>query len=472
MEKLRARQVSTGENPTASPSRRFSCVGGINESLNMCAVIEQHANASTSSVKPKSSTPMTMDSQLSQQASKVIQKLSKLAQRERIEKKESRPAQEVAAVVHQKLCKFAGGENSLSKMFTQYDPHRWGKVSYDHFRDSLNISSSGVSDPEMNALLSQIDPYKTGMIDYTRIAHSLKKVGGSPAVETSRGPIAVSDALTIDEASSTTVHTRTSPATSTKSIKSGVYSTRETRVSENVWEALHGYGSADHKGKHAHRSMSAPPGLRAMSLTQYNKSFTGKQKASAPTKSGLGVESPLRDAILSSSESKMVDHDSESPQTDISPERKSSLQTANSAVFENSFCIQLGGRLNTLKHQLQKSDVSKSGVVNEDEFKTALSKVGIFGTSKQVSSLFHSYADQISDKTAIGIQIQHETNFAAFYVMLFQYAYVRSYHRFIVRQGAARGQLSTNTSFSHLVCCFLSPCDRHQARSRKVSRGT
>jgi len=53
--------------------------------------------------------------------------------------------------------------------------------------------------------------------------------------------------------------------------------------------------------------------------------------------------------------------------------------------------------------KLKKSDVSKSGIVNQDEFKTAVSKSGIFGTPKQISELFDAHSEQLSDKTAIGM---------------------------------------------------------------------
>jgi Ca2+-binding EF-hand superfamily protein len=105
--------------------------------------------------------------------SEILKEKLRLAQRMGYEKEMS----ELALVARKKIQDFQNDNGQIKSLFSLYDTHRRGDITYDDFTDTF--LSAGISHKDGLRLATAIDKTKSGTIEYNNILDALKDVESS-----------------------------------------------------------------------------------------------------------------------------------------------------------------------------------------------------------------------------------------------------------------------------------------------------
>ena len=175
------------ESAATPQSRRFSAGhdGNLNQSFEMSDIMAAHdinpCNHDVTGHDKKHYVQVDhIDEMLHAQANKIVKKLAKRVEREKLAQmeKDARDVHETATIAKQTLEQLAEVETkgSIKDLYSQYDVNRTGRITYADFSAALNKASAGVNGVEVQNLLAKIDPYHTGTILYSDVADKLKAV--------------------------------------------------------------------------------------------------------------------------------------------------------------------------------------------------------------------------------------------------------------------------------------------------------
>ena len=377
-------EIPSPSSVSPPTSRRFSCHGGINNSFGMDGLLAQDPEES-----------------MAFKARKIMGTLVRSKPKE-----VPRPIGETASTVLKKLSRYAGGENALGMLYAPYDIDRSGKITYDSFVKSLIASSARVTGAEIDSLLGTLDPKRTGTLSYNEIAPILKSKSKSSSNDT---PIK-SDAREKTHTSPTSVvdleHVEASPPTPLNELQFHRYKRREVNGRKEDVKSL----MSPRKREERHEAMAAPLSVfTAAANSTSSPTWKPPLRHAQAIKDIIGTNaSPKSDASSPITTRALTVPKSTSSQLSpvckvvsapSSSSKKSDL--VSEGILESSVCVQLGGRLNVLRHFMKRGDISRSGLVNRDEFRVALLKAGVNASAKQYSQLFDAHSIRLGPKNTV-----------------------------------------------------------------------
>eukprot|EP01038_Epipyxis_sp_PR26KG_P007172 gene7172-9781_t len=382
-------------------------------------------------------------------------------------KKPIRNVKETSAIAKEKLQKYSKNNNvDIKKLYLPYDVHRKGRVTYKEFSEALVAASSGIGSEEAHILASNLDNKKTGTIKYENILDALKDLenNASNLINKSSMPTKLLATSSDNEESVRQKSSRISPdhnvyvhsfddpkvdyynpriitrqsleptlPIENKTIKKVVDKTIFEERGRRKFDCHNDSSRLEldfrmiandplfNKIK-SRRSSSAPPGsatsnsLSSVINNNNNNSILMNDKAKSLHNSLLRVsnntdyESNTKQAIINEKDQQ------KQIQLDKINGLKAAVQKSNNnnnentkkikaKVLENSVITQMNGKMNNLKHILKKQDPSKSGLLNYNEFKSALHKAGISLTPDQMNTLFTNFAGKVTQEPAANIDI-------------------------------------------------------------------
>lgn len=391
--------------------------------------------------------------------SEILKERMKLAQRLGYEKEMS----ELALVARKKIQNYQNENGQIKSLFSLFDTHRRGNITYDDFTDTF--LSAGISQRDGYRLASAIDKNKCGIIEYNNILDALKDVesffsksnsinpnndindtnknnDGVDNKERNRAkdmihintdlspqylsqkykPISLSSYLNYNQDSNTIP---LSPILKQSQQNWMVYNDMENfqkqqkykigerrhviPMSKNVFALDLGESKEYRSSKKYLKSSSN----NLDNLYRLNLDHTGRKtqfrSQSAPPMSRKNSEIDINNirscdlyesiSTNNNANSNKIKHENNLLSSPIKKER--SIKSTN--MIENTLISQLSGRISTLRHILNKEDMSKSGGINFKEFNNAIKRVGIIVKKENLFQLFTECCDNNNYNKSLGI---------------------------------------------------------------------
>ena len=398
-----------------------------NQSISMDAALRNYKPITVNSSDRASKAQV-----LAKQAEKVLQHLEVLSGPTL---KNVRSVAEVARLAQGKLKEYEKRGSSLTDIYKQYDTHRSGKVRYDDFTSSLLNVNSGLRKDEADILAKSLDANKCGSIEYQNIMGALKSIEDThshqekqqepspplnlPAKNESKcrtthnkmhsvGFREAKELVTVHELNSTSVsrqeqspankskpdayddinfsyprrrrydssqfHTKEAPFyVDPQRKRSNIDSSRRNRRSSSapaVRGRLINYVSSDKKGVESNSNQSLDGENKhslhsvVVKLTRDNEGVMKNGQTNGQAESGDDTRSPQPKRIK--------DEKIEQIRSYLIPTKKEPTHEH----VTTTLISELGSKVDVLKNILKAHDCSKSGYVNENEFKVAIKKAG------------------------------------------------------------------------------------------------
>ena len=318
----------------------------------------------------------------------------------------------------------------MKSLYSTYDNHKRGHITYKDFSDSLLLLNSGINKNDAYNLATNIDKHHCGVIEYSSILSALNQLkenskpvaveegksydGDSKMVDvTSSANVVVSESciesseetkqpetLSLSVPESATLPVSNEPAAVMSASPSNIFTPKSfstghdtIKTSRKVGYRVHdnkfkindqkfGVTDSSDNVKDEYRGlMKKKPYGNSQQVSSFNpyeyydSSHTPAEVAEIPdpvTTDYYNRESVKTDEVLASETADTLAfvHDQTPVQRDIN-------------TIEHTIITQLNGNLVPVRQALKKKDISGSGYVNIHEFDSALGAAGVDALSKQ-----------------------------------------------------------------------------------------